>query len=124
MLNAKAAAAVLGAADLDRAKAFYADKLGWEPSGQDDGGVYHTVGDTQVYVYTTAYAGTNQATALMIQVEDLDAEVSALRAAGVTFADYDLPGLTTVDGIATLDGEKAAWFTDSEGNILALGQRD
>src|SRR3954451_8560095 len=110
MLNASAASAVLGASDLERAKAFYTDKLGWQQVDQDDGGVFFSVAGTQIYLYATQFAGTNRATALMLQVEDLAAEVAALRAVGVEFADYDLPEITTVDGIATLGNEKAAWF--------------
>ncbi|MEL4318952.1 VOC family protein [Leifsonia sp. YIM 134122] len=123
MLNAKSAAAVLPATDLDRARQYYEDKLGWKPDGQDAGGLMYTVGGTSVYLYETTFAGTAQNTALMVEVADLESSVAELRAAGVAFADYDLPGLRTVDGIADLDGEKAAWFTDSEGNIIALGQR-
>ncbi|KQO99490.1 VOC family protein [Leifsonia sp. Leaf264] len=123
MLNAKSAAAVLPAIDLDRARQYYDDKLGWKPDGQDAGGLMYTVGGTSVYVYETTFAGTARNTALMVEVDDLQSVVDELRAAGVAFADYDLPGLTTVDGIADLEGEKAAWFTDSEGNIIALGQR-
>lgn len=123
MLNAKSAAAVLPATDLDRARQYYDDKLGWKPDGQDAGGLMYTVGGTSVYVYETTFAGTARNTALMVEVDDLQSVVDELRAAGVAFADYDLPGLTTVDGIADLEDEKAAWFTDSEGNIIALGQR-
>ncbi|MET0724970.1 MAG: VOC family protein [Leifsonia sp.] len=123
MLNAKSAAAVLPASDLDRARQYYNDKLGWEPTGQDAGGLMYTIGSTELYVYETTFAGTAQNTAFMVEVDDIEAAVAELRGAGVAFADYDMPGLTTVNGIADLEGEKAAWFTDSEGNIIALGQR-
>jgi hypothetical protein len=65
------------------------------------------------------------------EVEDLEATVAELRSRGVVFEEYDLPGLRTVDGIADIEGnypskggvgEKGAWFHDSEGNLLGIGQ--
>jgi catechol 2,3-dioxygenase-like lactoylglutathione lyase family enzyme len=59
---------------------------------------------------------------MAFMVDDIDAAVKGLRDAGVTFEEYDLPGLKTVDGIADAEGERGAWFKDPDGNILALGQ--
>ena len=75
-------------------------------------------------VYVTSYAGTAKNTVFAIDTDDLARDMAVLRDKGVVFMDYDFPGLKTVDGVAELDGEKSAWFEDSEGNILALGQRN
>ena len=75
-------------------------------------------------VYRSSYAGTAQNTVFAIDTDDLDRDMAALRGKGVTFMDYDMPEFKTVDGVAELEGEKSAWFADSEGNILALGQRN
>jgi predicted enzyme related to lactoylglutathione lyase len=75
-------------------------------------------------VYRTSYAGTAQNTVFAIDTDDLDRDMAALRAKGIEFLEYDFPGLKTVDGIAEIEGERSAWFADSEGNILALGQRN
>ena len=68
-------------------------------------------------------AGTSQAGPAFWAVEDLEAEVATLKSRGVTFEEYDMPGIKTVGGIATGGGAKTAWFKDSEGNILAVSQR-
>jgi hypothetical protein len=78
-------------------------------------------GGTEVFVYKSAGAGTSQATYASFEIEDVEAEVEELRGKGVQFEEYDMPGLKTVNGIATMANEKAAWFKDSEGNILAVG---
>jgi predicted enzyme related to lactoylglutathione lyase len=124
-MNVKSVAAVLAAQDIERAKAFYSEKLGWEPSeqlGQDS--VMYSLHGTPVLLYQTGFAGTARNTVLAIEVEDLQAEMESLRSVGVTFEEYDMPGLTTTDGVVDLDGELAAWFTDSEGNIISLNQRN
>jgi hypothetical protein len=74
-------------------------------------------------LYPTGSAGTAQHTLGGWVVDDLEATVADLRERGVEFEEYDLPSLKTVDGIAQLgDVERAAWFRDSEGNILAVSQ--
>ena len=55
-------------------------------------------------------------------VSDIAATVAELKRRGVRFEEYDFPGLKTIDGVADLGYEKSAWFRDSEGNLLALGQ--
>ena len=83
-------------------------------SGQASGGV-------QFGIYPTrASAGT--ATVAEWEVADLQAEMKDLRNRGVTFEEYDLPGLKTIDGVAEIGGFKGAWFKDSEGNILAISE--
>ena len=77
----------------------------------------------RVLVYETQFAGTAQNTALGIDSDDFDRDLADLKAKGVTFNDYDLPGIKTVDGVIELGGMRTAWFNDSEGNIIALGER-
>jgi catechol 2,3-dioxygenase-like lactoylglutathione lyase family enzyme len=122
MLTERPCAAMLPASDLERAKKWYAEKLGFQPVSEDEGGVqYKAGGGTQFWVYPSQFAGTNQATAMGFVASDLSAQMDELRGRGVTFEEYDLPGLKTVDGIAEWEeGERGAWFKDSEGNILAL----
>ncbi len=114
----------LPASDINRARQFYADKLDLKPSeDRGDGGLRYDAGDSWFMLYPSAFAGTNQATAAAWQVDDLRATVTALQGRGVTFQEYDLPDFTTDNGIATApDGTLAAWFSDSEGNIIGLFQ--
>ncbi len=118
------ATAVLPATDLDRAKRWWHDVLDRDPVEVDveSGNVFYDVGGTVVLVYLTGFAGTAQNTALNLVTDDIERDAAALRARGVEFHEYDFPGLKTVDGIADLGDERAAWFSDSEENIIALGQ--
>ena len=118
-------AAVVAASDLDRARSFYEGVLGLEvDETQDEAGVvYYRLAGVPLMVYQSDYAGTAKNTVFAIDTDDLEGAMSALREKGVVFMDYDFPGLKTVDGVAEMGGEKSAWFADSEGNILALGQR-
>jgi len=118
-----AAAPTLPASDFDRAKQFYGETLGLEVDEDTPAGVMYKAGPGWVFVYPSQYAGTNQATAATLLVDDLVSAVAELRERGVVFEEYDFPGLKTVDGIAELEGEKSAWFKDTEGNIIALAQR-
>jgi len=123
MLSQLEAAAVLPAKDLRRAKSFYKDKLGMEPAEEREGELrYRTPAGAAVLMYETENAGTAKNTALLWVTPDVQAEVAKLREAGVVFEEYDMPGLKTENGIATTGGEKAAWFKDSEGNILCVAQ--
>jgi len=115
--------AVLPAKDLQRARGFYKEKLGLEPSEEIGGGlVFQTKAGAKVYMYETDNAGTAQNTALSWSTADIEAEVAELRGRGVVFEEYDFPGLKTENGIATNEGVRGAWFKDSEGNILAVSQ--
>jgi catechol 2,3-dioxygenase-like lactoylglutathione lyase family enzyme len=125
MLSQLEATAVLPAKDLGRAKAFYKEKLGLEPAEERDGELrYRTPAGAAVLMYETENAGTAKNTALLWVTPDVEGEVDRLRQAGVVFEEYDLPGLKTENGIATNGGERAAWFKDSEGNILCVAQDD
>ena len=115
--------AYIPAKDIVRAREFYERKLGFTPTRETAGGVMYQFGDhTACFLYPTPNAGTSKASQAFWQVHDLESEVAALKARGVRFEEYDMPGLKTTDGIATGRGNKAAWFKDSEGNILALIQ--
>ena len=74
------------------------------------------------FMYPTPNAGTSKASQAFWQVDDVEREVAELKGRGVKFEEYDMPGMKTVDGIVTAGGAKAAWFKDSEGNIMALIQ--
>ncbi|MDZ4765496.1 MAG: VOC family protein [Chloroflexota bacterium] len=114
---------IIPAHDVGRARRFYEEKLGLKPIREVGGGVvYGLNGAEMIFLYGSAGAGTAQHTIVSFLVQDLRAELIKLRAKGVTFEEYDLPGLKTEDGIAQLDGEIAAWFKDSEGNIVAVSQ--
>ena len=115
--------AYIPATDVARARKFYEQKLGFEPKEEVAGGVFYECGGrTACFLYPTAHAGTSKASQAFWQVEDVEHEVAELRGRGVRFEEYDEPGLKTENGIATGGGAKAAWFKDSEGNILAIIQ--
>ncbi|MDQ1741169.1 MAG: hypothetical protein QOE53_2821 [Pseudonocardiales bacterium] len=123
MLNAGTITANIPAADLTRARDFYAAKLGLTPSFEIDGVflVYKTDGGSTFSVYQTEYAGQAGHTIAQWHVDDVAAEVRDLKAKGVTFEHYDMPDVQWHDDVATLEGVgKAAWFKDSEGNILCV----
>jgi predicted enzyme related to lactoylglutathione lyase len=124
MLNDGKVTANIPAADLKRARAFYSDKLGLTPSAEIDAAsllVYTTAGGTTFSIYETQFAGLAGHTIAQWHVDDVDAEVRALREKGVTFEQYDLPGVEWNDGVASMGPMgKAAWFKDSEGNILCI----
>lgn len=117
---------MIAAKDLERAKSWYADKFGVKPAAElDDEGVYYEIGGSRFLLYPSQFAGTNQATALGFDVDDVEKTVAELRENGVQFEDYDFPGLKTENGIATYEVAgrtiKSAWCKDSEGNIIAIG---
>jgi catechol 2,3-dioxygenase-like lactoylglutathione lyase family enzyme len=115
--------AVLPASDLSRARAFYHDALGFDPSEEHEGMLmYRPMADTAFDIYETPNAGTAKNTQMCFGTDDLDGEMTRLRERGVVFEDYDIPGLTTTNGVAELDGERTAWFRDSEGNFICISQ--
>jgi predicted enzyme related to lactoylglutathione lyase len=118
-------AAVIAASDLARARKFYEEVLELEPEEvqEEASSVFYRLGGVPLMVYETSYAGTAKNTVFAVETGDLAAAMAALREKGVVFADYDFPGLRTVDGVAELPGERAAWFSDSEGNVLAVSER-
>jgi catechol 2,3-dioxygenase-like lactoylglutathione lyase family enzyme len=121
MLGTRNAVANLATKDLDKARLFFTDTLGLkEVSQEGDELITLASGDSEINVYRSDYAGTNKATAVTWEVEDIDAEVAALKAKGVTFEHYDMPGLTREGDLYVADGYKIAWFKDPDGNILNI----
>jgi len=121
MLQSNPMYAYIPAKDVVRARQFYEEKVGLKPKEMIAGGVAYEFGQgTACYLYPTPNAGTSQASQAFWQVKDVEREVKELKSRGVVFEDYDLPGMKTVNGIASTEGGKAAWFKDTEGNILAL----
>lgn len=122
----KGAYAALPASDYDRAKKWWADSLGMKPVDESNAGANYEVGTTRFLLYPSQFAGTNQGTAMTLEVDDVRAAVDELRAKGIEFQEYDFPELKTEDGVATWEDDagrkiEAAWFIDSEGNIIAVG---
>jgi catechol 2,3-dioxygenase-like lactoylglutathione lyase family enzyme len=130
MLKNGRVASRLPAQDLERARAFYADKLGLEPTEEREGGLRYVCAAGEFALFESAGTASGDHTQMGWEVEDIEATVRELRARGVVFEEYDLPGLTTVAGIADIggnypskgSGERGAWFRDSEGNLLGIGQ--
>ena len=115
--------AYIPAKDVARARTFYEKTLGFTPGPEIAGGVTYEFGNrTACFLYPTPNAGTSKASQAFWQVDDVEREVADLKARGVTFEEYDMPGLKTENGIATGGGARSAWFKDTEGNILALIQ--
>ena len=115
--------AYIPAKDVSRARKFYEEKLGFKAGQETGGGVVYEFGKgTAAFLYETPNAGTSRASQAFWQVEDIEREVAELKKRGVKFEDYDMPGMKTKDGIFIGGGAKAAWFKDSEGNILAVIQ--
>jgi len=112
------------AADLQRARRFYIDKLGFAPVAEDAQSVrFATPSGSWFQVYETSTAGTGRHTIAQWEVEDLSAAVAELSEVGVSFERYDLPGVDWDGDIANLGGQRVAWFTDSEGNVMCLDER-
>ena len=112
---------ILPVKDMTRARHFYEQQLGFAPLGErPDGKFIYRSGGTEIALFPRAEGTRATHTALSFRVTDIAAAVDALNGRGVRFADYDLPGLKTVDHVCVLGAEKAAWFEDPEGNILCL----
>jgi catechol 2,3-dioxygenase-like lactoylglutathione lyase family enzyme len=122
MLTHAPATTILPVRDLDRARDFYQRRLGLTPMGlQQDGKFLFALGEGGTLALFPKAEGTKaEHTAVSFKVDDVTGEIRALEAAGVVFEDYDLPGFKTVGHVCVLGSEKAAWFKDTEGNILCL----
>jgi len=121
MLAKADATPMLAVKDLDRARKFYEDTLGLKAKGEWAEGVTLESGDTRINLYRSEFAGTNKATALTFDVDDIDKEVVELKQKGVLFEQYDLPGLQRDGDLYVGEGGfKTTWFKDPDGNILSL----
>jgi catechol 2,3-dioxygenase-like lactoylglutathione lyase family enzyme len=117
--------------DLDRARRFYADKLSLQPSEERPGGLLYRCANGEFALFTSAGASSGTHTQMAWEVDDIDATVAELKGRGVVFEEVDVPGLKTAGGVAEVSGnypskgaqgERGAWFRDSEGNLLGIGQ--
>jgi predicted enzyme related to lactoylglutathione lyase len=123
MLSTAPIRAYIPVSDISRARKFYEGTLGLRPKAEYAGGVIYECGGTEVFMYPTSNAGTSKASQAFWQVDDVEAEVTELKARGVKFEEYQMPGLTMRNSVVTGGGAKTAWFKDTEGNILAVSQR-
>lgn len=107
--------------DINKAREFYGGKLGLkEVKREENGDTVYLSGNTQIYVYQSDYAGTNQATYMTWDVDDIESTVDELKSKGISFEHYDLPGVTMEGDVHVVGRERAAWFKDLDGNILAV----
>ena len=114
--------AALPAADIRRARLFYHDTLGLEPDEERPGSLmYHPV-QGSFEIYETDDVGTVGTSQMGWLTDDLDSEMEQLRARGVVFEKLDLPGVKTARGVARMPDARAAWFRDTEGNLLCITQ--
>ena len=123
MLQSSPMYAYIPARDVARAREFYEKKVGLKPKQEIAGGVVYEFGaGTACFLYPTPNAGTSKASQAFWAVDDVEREVAELKARGVVFENYDMPGEKSASGVVSAGGAKAAWFKDSEGNILAIIQ--
>lgn len=122
MFQPRAAMAAMPAQDFERAKGFYADKLDLTPVEDTDQGARYRVGESEFLLFPSTGKASGDHTQLGLEVDDVEASVRTLRDRGVTFEEYDMPGFKTVGGVLEMEGEKSAWFKDSEGNLLVLAE--
>ena len=113
--------AKLPARDVERARAFYADKLDLTPSGEHDGHLFYEVGGSHFMIYPSSGAASGTHDQIGFAVDNVEPMVARLRSNGVFFEEYEPPpGASATDGIMDFGGVKAAWFKDSEGNLLSM----
>lgn len=124
MLSSAPVYPTLAVKDMDAATAFWVDKLGFRVrESTPDGGVVLEAGEgSRLSLYPSQFAGTNKATACAFDVTDIEQSVRDLRTRGIEFEEYDLPQMKTVNGIASTDDGRGAWFTDPDGNIIGVFQ--
>ena len=125
MLTDARIAPTLPVTDLERARKFYRDTLGLRLREEvpPDGLLFESSTGSVLLVYQRSSGPKGDNTACVFEVDDLVAVMRSLRKQGITFEEYDLPGLRTVNGVATVGDRKGAWFKDPDGNILGLGER-
>lgn len=118
----KDAIATVAVRDIEAAKRFYEGTLGLRlVQAEGSEALTYKTGASKILVYRSQYAGTNKATAATWEVgDDIEKVVQALRAKGVAFEHYDMPGMTLKGDVHVAEGMKAAWFKDPDGNIHAL----
>lgn len=124
MLSDYPAVATIPATDMERAKKWYLEKLGFEPVVDTPEYVEFNAGSgTRFTLFPTRAASGAGHTVLSFEVDNVDKVVEELKGRGVVFEEYDMPDFKTVNGIAEVEGFKGGWFKDSEDNVIAVGQR-
>jgi catechol 2,3-dioxygenase-like lactoylglutathione lyase family enzyme len=124
------AATRLPAQDLTRARRWYSEKLGLDPVEERPGGLRYKCSRTYFVVFQSTGKASGESTQMGWEVDDIEATVADLKSRGVEFEEVDVPGMKTLKSIADIDGnypskgraERGAWFRDSEGNLLGVGQ--
>jgi len=109
--------------DLDEAISFYEGKLGltlFERGEAEPYARFAGAGETKLGAYESKSAGQSRHTLASFVVDDVRATVSELQGNGVVFEEYDMPGMKTEDGVATMGNTRAAWLKDPDGNILEI----
>ena len=120
-LSSNRVTVILPVKDMARARHFYETQLELAPLGEKpDGKFVYRCGGTEIALFPRPGGTKAEHTALSFTVDDIRTAIRELKARGVAFADYDLPGLQTVEHVCVLGSERAAWFLDPEGNILCL----
>jgi predicted enzyme related to lactoylglutathione lyase len=121
MLSSARCQAALPAADLDRARRFYEETLGFIPADIQPGGVrYEAAEGARFLVFPSSGRASGSHTQIGFQVDDIATEVAELRSRGVVFETYDMPTFDPQTMIATFPTARSAWFKDTEGNLIGL----
>ena len=121
MFSNATAVATVAVRDLARAKAFYGDILGFPLAQEAMGVATYKTGGSKLFVYESAFYGTNKATSVTFPIEDVSAVAADLKAKGVSFEHYDnVPGLRLEGDVYVGDGMEVAWFKDPDGNTLSI----
>lgn len=110
----------LPVSDMERAKTWWREKVGFTPKEEDPGGAYYESGGSTFALFPTQHAGTAKNTQMEWSVKDLRAEVAELKKRGVTFEHFDMEGVEWEGDIAKMGPFLGCWFKDSEGNTLGI----
>ncbi|MBV8194471.1 MAG: VOC family protein [Candidatus Dormibacteraeota bacterium] len=123
MLSDAIVHATLPCSDFDRAKRFYAEKLGLTPSEDNPAGAFYDAGKgTRFFLFPSGGRASGTHTQVGFRVDDIQSEVRDLKARGVQFEEYDFPAFDKTTSVAQTGDIRSAWFKDSEGNLLGLVQ--
>jgi catechol 2,3-dioxygenase-like lactoylglutathione lyase family enzyme len=124
-LTHRSVSMMLPVTDVDRARTFYSESLGLDYTGTDEEGsaLYALDGGSTLVLLPRPDSRPSESTAMSFEVDQITSEIDDLRGRGVVFEDYDLPDLRTVDHVAVMGSEKAAWFKDPDGNVLCLHEQ-
>ncbi|MFC7360784.1 VOC family protein [Nocardioides astragali] len=124
-LTHRSVAMMLPVTDVDRARTYYTESLGLDYTGTDDEGsaMFALEGGSTLVLLPRPDSHPSESTAMSFEVDDITTEIGELEGRGVVFEDYDMPDLKTVDHVAVMGSEKAAWFKDPDGHVLCLHQQ-